>query len=112
MRLQNLMKNLTKEEKIIFYTEDANHYYRYVKNSYQRNFFVGFSQTETVYNYGYIYINLAKLLDLFEQNDISYDISNSYNPYTQRDENITNFIFTYSKNKKLQKNKKDGIRND
>ena len=33
MRLQNLMKNLTKEEKIIFYTEDANHYYRYVKNS-------------------------------------------------------------------------------
>ena len=86
--------------------------YRYVKNTYQRNFFVGFSQTETVYNYGYIYINLAKLLDLFEQNDISYDISNSYNPYTQRDENITNFIFTYSKNKKLQKNKKDGIRND
>ncbi len=86
--------------------------YRYVKNSYQRNFFVGFSQTETVYNYGYIYINLAKLLDLFEQNDISYNISNSYNPYTQRDENITNFIFTYSKNKKLQKNKKDGIRND
>ena len=92
--------------------------YKYVKNSYQRNYFVGFSQSETVYNYGYIYINLKKLLDLFEQNNISYEINNSYNsynsynPYIQKDEHATNFIFTYSKNKKLQKTKGDGVKND
>ena len=89
--------------------------YKYVKNSYQRNYFIGFNQSETVYNYGYIYINLKKLLDLFEQNNISYEINNSYNPYNpyiQKDEHATNFIFTYSKNKKLQKTKGDGVKND
>ena len=42
--------------------------YRYVKSTAQREFFIGFAQSETIYNYGYLYLSLAKLLEEFEKN--------------------------------------------
>ena len=44
--------------------------YRYVKSTEQREFFVGFAQSETIYNYGYLYLSLAKLLEEFEKNNV------------------------------------------
>ncbi len=39
--------------------------YRYVTGTKTRHFFVGFDQTETINSYGYLYLNLEKLLEIF-----------------------------------------------
>lgn len=48
--------------------------YRYVKSTEERDFFVGFAQSETIDNYGYLYLSLAKLLEEFEKNNVKYEI--------------------------------------
>ena len=56
--------------------------YRYVKSTERREFFVGFSQSETIYKYGYLYLNLAKLLEEFEKNNVKYEIDTTVDRFT------------------------------
>lgn len=81
--------------------------YRYVKDTEQRNFFIGFSQTETIFKYGYIYLSLEKLLKEFENNDIKYEIDtivDRYTPSVYRDDTATKFVISYSPKKDLKNN--------
>ncbi len=48
--------------------------YQYVKETNEREFFLGFSQVERINKYSYIYLDFAKLFKIFEENNISYDI--------------------------------------
>ena len=66
--------------------------YRYVKSTEERDFFIGFSQSETIYNYGYLYLSLAKLLEEFEKNNVKYEIDTTqdrFTPALYRDEAAT-----------------------
>ncbi|MGN1268543.1 MAG: hypothetical protein ACI4U0_03485 [Candidatus Aphodocola sp.] len=79
--------------------------YRYVRDTEQRNFFVGFAQTETIYKYGYLYLSLAKLLEEFEKNNIKYEIDTTldrYTPSLYRDDKSTKFVISYNPQKKLE----------
>ena len=76
--------------------------YKYVKNTEQVEFFVGFAQSKTIYNYGYLYLNLAKLLDEFDKNNIKYEIDTAQDrniPSAYIDERITKFLISYSPEK-------------
>ena len=73
--------------------------YRYVKSSEERHFFVGFDQTETIDNYGYLYLNLSQLLEEFEKNNISYKIDkviDRFAPSMYFDDSTTNFEISYN----------------
>lgn len=79
--------------------------YRYVKNTEQREFFVGFAQSETIYNYGYLYLSLAKLLEGFEKNNVSYEIDTTedrFTPSLYRDDKSTRFVISYSPRKEIE----------
>ena len=79
--------------------------YRYVKNTEQREFFVGFAQSETIYNYGYLYLNLAKLLEEFEKNNIKYEIDTTVDKFTPamyKDDTATRFAISYSPKKEIE----------
>lgn len=76
--------------------------YKYVKGTEQREFFIGFVQSETIYNYGYLYLNLAKLLEEFEKNNISYKIDTTVDesvPYLCIDDAETKFVISYNPEK-------------
>lgn len=80
--------------------------YQYVTSSYKRNFFVGFNQSETIYNYGYIYLNLGKVIDMLSENKIKVEIDDSVNryaPLSYDDDRATKFIFSYSLEKEEEK---------
>lgn len=82
--------------------------YRYVKSTEQREFFVGFAQSETIYNYGYLYLSLAKLLEEFEKNDIKYEIDTTvdrFTPALYRDDTATRFVISYSPKKEIESEK-------
>ena len=82
--------------------------YRYVKNTVQREFFVGFAQSETIYNYGYLYLSLAKLLEEFEKNNVKYEIDTTedkFTPALYRDEAATRFAISYSSKKEIESEK-------
>ena len=67
--------------------------------------FVGFSQSKTLYNYGYLYLNLETLLDEFEKNNIKYKIDSTedrFIPAMYRDEKITNFVISYNPKKEIE----------
>ena len=79
--------------------------YKYVKDIEQREFFVGFSQTETIYKYGYLYLNLAKLLEEFSKSNVKYEIDTTVDRYTSslyRDDTSTKFVISYSPKKELE----------
>lgn len=82
--------------------------YRYVKSTEQREFFVGFAQSETIYNYGYLYLSLAKLLEEFEKNDVKYEIDTTvdrFTPALYRDDTATRFAISYSLKKEIESEK-------
>ena len=82
--------------------------YRYVKNTEQREFFVGFAQSETFYNYGYLYLSLAKLLEQFEKNNVKCEIDTTvdrYAPTMYRDDTVTNFVISYSPKREIESEK-------
>ena len=82
--------------------------YRYVKSTEQRDFFVGFAQSETIYNYGYLYLSLAKLLEEFEKNDVKYEIDTTvdrFTPALYRDDTATRFVISYSPKKEIESEK-------
>ena len=82
--------------------------YRYVKSTEERDFFIGFSQSETIYNYGYLYLSLAKLLEEFEKNNVKYEIDTTedkFTPALYRDEAATRFAISYSPKKEIESEK-------
>lgn len=82
--------------------------YRYVKSTEQREFFVGFAQSETIYNYGYLYLSLAKLLEEFEKNNVKYEIDTTedrFTPALYRDDTATRFAISYSPKKEIESEK-------
>ena len=82
--------------------------YRYVKSTEQREFFVGFAQSETIYNYVYLYLSLAKLLEEFEKNDVKYEIDTTVDrfvPAMYRDDTATRFAISYSPKKEIESEK-------
>lgn len=82
--------------------------YRYVKSTEQRQFFVGFAQSGTIYNYGYLYLSLAKLLEEFEKNNVKYEIDTTvdrYVPAIYRDDTSTRFVISYSPKKEIESEK-------
>ncbi len=82
--------------------------YRYVKSTEQREFFVGFAQSETIYNYGYLYLSLAKLLEEFEKNNVKYEIDpteDRFTPALYRDDTATRFVISYSPKKEIESEK-------
>lgn len=82
--------------------------YRYVKNTEERKFFIGFSQSEKIYNYGYLYLNLAKLLEEFEKNNVKYEIDTTegrFTPALYRDDVATRFVISYSPKKEIKSEK-------
>lgn len=91
--------------------------HRFVKSTEEKELFVGFSQSETIYNYGYIYLNLTKLLEKFEKNNIKCEIDtieDRFSPAMYRDNTATNFVISYNpklkedNEYKLEKVKKEG----
>jgi hypothetical protein len=79
--------------------------YRYVKSTQQREFFAGFVQSETIYDYGYLYLSLAKLLEEFEKNNVKYEIDTTrdrFAPVTHRDDASTIFAISYSPKKEFE----------
>ena len=82
--------------------------YRYVKSTEQRKFFVDFTQSETIHNYGYLYLGLAKLLEEFEKNNIKYEIDTTgdrFTPAMYRDDTSTRFVVSYSPKKEIESEK-------
>ena len=82
--------------------------HRYVKSTEQREFFVAFAQSETIYNYGYLYLNLAKLLEEFENNNVKYEIvitEDRFTPALYRDDTVTRFVISYSPEKEIEPDK-------
>lgn len=82
--------------------------YRYVKSTEQREFFVGFAQSETIYNYSYLYLSLAKLLEQFEKNNVKCEIDTTvdkFAPAMYRDDTATNFVISYSPKKEIESEK-------
>ena len=82
--------------------------YRYVKSTEERDVFIGFSQSETIYNYGYLYLSLAKLLEEFEKNNVKYEIDTTQDkfiPALYRDEAATRFAISYSPKKEIESEK-------
>ena len=82
--------------------------YRYVKSTEQREFFVGFAQSKTIYNYGYLYLSLAKLLEEFEKNNVKYEIDTTqdgFTPALYRDDAATRFAISYSPKKEIESEK-------
>ena len=82
--------------------------YRYVKSTEERDFFVGFAQSETIYNYGYLYLSLAKLLEQFEKNNVKCEIdttADKFAPAIYRDDTATNFVISYSPKKEIESEK-------
>ncbi len=87
--------------------------YKYVKSTEEITDYIGFFHTETIYNYGSIYLNFAKLLDFFDENDITYRIDLSidrYTPSASRDDTITNFVLKYNPKKELDEQEEQIIR--
>ncbi len=82
--------------------------YRYVTGTETRHFFVRFDQTETVNKYGYLYLNLEKLLKVFEVANISFEIETAidrYTPFIYRDDSSTRFVISYNPKKELENGK-------
>lgn len=82
--------------------------YRYVKGTEEREFFVGFAQTETIYKYGYLYLSLEKLLEEFDKYNIEYKIDTTVDRYTPSlygDNTSTKFVISYSPKKELESTK-------
>ena len=87
--------------------------YRYVKSTEQRVFFVGFAQSETSYKYGYLYLNLAKLLEEFEKNNVKYEIDTTvdrFTPSIYRDDTNTRFIISYNPKKEIESEKEPQLK--
>ena len=82
--------------------------YKYVKSTEERKFFIGFSHSETIYNYGCLYLNLAKLLEEFEKNNVKYEIDTTQDRFTTalyRDDAATRFAISYSPKKEIKSEK-------
>lgn len=86
--------------------------YRYVKSTEENEFFVGFAQSETIYNYGYLYLSLAKLLEELEKNNIKFEIDttrDNFTPAMYRDDTATKFVISYSPKKEKTRQKKKEV---
>lgn len=82
--------------------------YKYVTGTETRNFFVGFNQTETINKYGYLYLDLDKLLKVFENNNVNFEIQTNvdrYTPSINRDDSSTRFIISYTPKKEMESDK-------
>jgi hypothetical protein len=82
--------------------------YRYVKSTEQREIFFAFVQSETIYNYGYLYLSLSKLLEEFEKNNVKYEIDTTedrFTPALYRDDTATRFVISYSPKKEIESEK-------
>lgn len=94
------------------YKEQIVALYKYVVGSEQRHFFVGIAQSETVYNYDYLYLNFSKLLESFDNNNISYEIDTTEDRLSSmyRDDKITRFRISYTPKKELESEKGHQLR--
>lgn len=109
--LPNKIGNLNKF--ITNYKERIVAVYRYVKSTEQREFFFGFSQSETIYKYGYLYLNLAKLLEEFEKNNVKYEIDTTvdrFTPSIYRNDTNTRFIISYNPKKEIESEKETQLK--
>lgn len=82
--------------------------YRYVKSTKEKGFFAGFTQSETIYNYGYLYLSLTKLLEEFEKNNVKYEIDtieDRFTPALYIDDTATRFAISYSPTKEIESEK-------
>jgi hypothetical protein len=81
--------------------------YRYVKGERTEHYFVGIEQTETFYDYGYIYLRLGKLLKMFDENNVSYTLDiygERYVPSLYADDSSTAVNISYDPNIKKTEN--------
>ena len=82
--------------------------YKYVKSTEQRESFIGFTQSKTIYNYGYLYLNLTKLLEEFKKNNVKYKIDTTEDRFTPtpvlyRNDAATRFAISYGPKKEIEK---------
>ena len=101
---------MTLEEKTKFIEESKEKNYLFISPKIIKGgaTLVGFSQPETIYNYGYLYLSLAKLLEEFEKNNIKYEIDTTqdrFTPALYRDEAATRFAISYSPKKEIESEK-------
>ncbi len=73
--------------------------YKFVNSMEERKFFIGVMQTEIIYKYAYLYFSLAKLLEIFDKNEIACKID--FNTLS-KDDTSTRFLIRYSKKNKLE----------
>lgn len=92
------------EEFIMKYKDKFLAVYRYVKSTEERSYFIGFLHRETVNNYGEIYLDFGKLLELLKENDISctlYTPEDTYISSHYRDDFAIKFTLSYGKKNNL-----------
>jgi len=92
------------EDFIMKYKDKFLAVYRYVKSTEERSYFVGILHTETINNYGYIYLDFGKLLELLKENDISctlYTPEDTYISSRYRDDFAIKFTLSYGKKNNL-----------
>ena len=96
--------DLSFEDYIMKYKDKFIAVYKYVESTEERSYFVGFTHTETIYNYCYIYLDFAKLLELLKENDISctlYTPEDTYISSRYREHFAIEFTLSYGKKKDL-----------
>ena len=92
------------EDFIMKYKDKLIAVYKYVESTEERSYFVGFTHTETINKYGYMYLDLAKLLELLKENDITWSLDTTkdlYGSYAYRDDSDIKFKLSYGKKKDL-----------
>ena len=96
--------DLSFEDYIMKYKDKFIAVYKYVESTEERSYFVGFTHTETINKYGYIFLDLAKLLELLKENDITWSVDTTkdlYGSYAYRDDSDIKFKLSYGKKKDL-----------
>ena len=81
--------------------------YKYIIGRKKRNFYMRGFQFDNEYEYGYMYLNFAKLLDFFRDRGImvSIDKAEDRNMFFV-DDTVTRFILNYNVKRSLDNNKR------
>lgn len=69
--------------------------HQYVKSIEEKEFFVGFPQVQTIYNYGYLYLSFGQILEAFKENNINYEFKTPVNSSYSFDARATEIVLTY-----------------
>ena len=78
--------------------------YKHVKSFERRDFFLGFAQSEIIYKYGFLYLNLEILLEEFKNNNIEFKVDTSediYNYGINVDPTSTRFVIRYKEKREV-----------